>query len=117
MSAKRIYVVGIMFMAGCLILFGTLSLIHEGVPKVEAAVHAEVDSLVLTDESLRSLKLERLSGARVVDSGINMKGAFYYDGTFSNQSWNITVSWHRSDTNSPIDRIEISSTYQEPKTI
>ena len=112
-----------LFFVFCLIWFGILAFsvdrafIREGVPQIERAVRHEIDSLVLTNESLRSLRVGRLSEQRMVGNGIKLTGTFYYEGSYSNESWDIAVRWRKSDTNAPIDKIEICSTDQTNRPI
>lgn len=89
----------------------------EGVPQIETAVRRQAILLSQSDPSLHSLQLDRVTRTHMVDSGISMTGYFQFDGDYSNQSWDVLVYWRKADTNAPIDKIEIHSTYQEPKTI
>ena len=83
-------------------------MVRQGFPQVEAAVRRQVVSLARTDESLRSLELGRMRVAHVNYSGA---GYFQFEGSYSNQSWPIVVSWSKADTNLPIDTIKVGSIY------
>ena len=88
-----------------------------GIPQIEAAVRREASSLSLSDASLHSLQLDRVTRTHMSESGGAIGGYFQFDGSYSNESWDVLVSWRKADTNAPIDKIEIRSTDQELRTI
>jgi hypothetical protein len=108
---------GVILFGGCLFFYVHRFMVREGVPQIEAAVRQEVVSVALTNGSLHSLELGRVTRTHTIDSGVAMTGYFQFDGSYSNQSWDVLVYWRKADTNAPIDKIEIGSTYQELRTI
>jgi len=92
-------------------------MISDGVPQIEAAVRREASSLARTNDILQSLELGRETGTRTVGSGVKMTGYFEFDGSYSNESWDVLVRWCKADTNAPIDKIELHCKSQEPKII
>jgi hypothetical protein len=93
--------------------------VRDGIPQIKAAVLREAASLSRSEDSLRSLDLGRITRTRyeVRDSDSAITGYFQFDGSYSNQSWDVFVYWRKADSNAPIDKIEIGSTYQELRTI
>ena len=108
----------LMLLGLCLFLFGEWESRRNGIPQIEQAVRLEAASLSHTDELLRSLELGRItrSSYSVYHDG-RITGYIQFDGSYSNESWDIGVSWSKADTNALIDKITVGSTYQEPKII
>jgi len=106
-----------MIFVGSLFLYVHWSMVSEGVPQIEAAVRREAVSLARTNDILQSLELGRATRTRTVGSGIEMTGYFQFEGSYSNESWDVLVMWRTADTNAPIDKIELHCTSQEPKII
>ena len=117
MFNKPIVFWGMMLFAACFLLLIHWSMVREGIPQIEAAVRQQAASLSRSQESLSSLQLGRMTRMRTVGSGVSMTGYFQFDDDYSNQSWDVFVSWRKAETNAPIDKIEIGSTYRELKTI
>ena len=117
MNIRLFFRLGILVVAVSVILFVHLQTRRAGIPKIVDAVQRQISTLIQTDGTLYSLQIGRRTGGRMVGSGDELNGSFYYDGSYSNESWDITVRWHKSDTNAPIDKIEISSTDQTNRTI
>jgi hypothetical protein len=91
---------------------------HErAVIALEAPVRQELNSLSGSLELLRSLRLGPVTETYAVGSGASMTGYFQFDGVYSNQSCRIYVTWHKADTNAPIDKIEIGGASKELRTI
>lgn len=105
-----------MAMALCFMLFVQWLTVHDGIPQIKVAVLREEDLLASSVDSLRSLKLGSITKTHY-ERGNDITGYFQFDGSYSNESWDVFVYWRKSDSNSPIDRIEIASTYSEPRTI
>jgi hypothetical protein len=108
---------GMLLLVGSFFLYIHWFEVKEGVPQIEAAVRRQVSSLASTNDVLHSLELGRVTRTRMVDSGVAMTGYFQFDGSYSNQSWDIFVSWRKADSNAPIDKIEIGSTDKELRKI
>jgi hypothetical protein len=102
----------------CFFLFMEWESRQDGIPEIKAAVLRQVASLSRSEESLRSLELGHITRSRYTtyhDGRIT--GYFQYDGSYSNESWEIVVDWRKADTNAPIDKIELVCASQEPKII
>jgi hypothetical protein len=84
---------------------------------LEAPVRQEINSLSGSQELLRSLRLGPVAGTYVAGRDVSMTGYFQFDGVYANQSCRVFVTWHRADTNAPIDRIEIGGAAKELRTI
>ena len=117
MSVRRIYALGLLIVAGSIILYARWWMIRERIPQLETAVRQEVVSLASSNVALHSLTLGQATRTHMVGSGVEMTGYFQFDGSYSNQSWDVIVKWRKADTNAPIDKIELHSTDQEPKII
>jgi len=107
----------ILVFVGSLFLYLHWFMVSEGVPQIEAAVRREATSLARTNEILQSLELGHITRTRMVDSGVAMTGYFQFNGSYSNESWDVLVYWRKADSNAPIDKIEIGNTYQESRVI
>jgi hypothetical protein len=92
-------------------------MVSEGIPQIQTATLQEISSLSSSQELLHSLHLGRVTKIHTAGSGASMTGYFKFDGDYSNQSCDIIVRWRKADTNAPIDKIEIGSTFQELRTI
>jgi hypothetical protein len=117
MRTNPIFIYGVLIAAAALLICIRLSMIREGVPQIETAVRQELVSLASSNAALHSLTIERATRTHMVGSGIEMTGYFQFDGSYSNESWDVFVSWRKADTNSPIDKIEIGSTDRELRTL
>ncbi len=84
---------------------------------LDAPVRQEINSLLDSQESLRSLRLGPVAGTYVAGSGVSMTGYFQFDGVYSNQSCRVFVAWRKAETNAPVDKIEIGGAAKELRTI
>jgi hypothetical protein len=117
MNGRVFFRVGLLALVVSIFALVHWDMARNGVPQIELAVRREAAALARTDDSLHSLELGQTTKRRIVGSGVDLTGDFWFDGSYSNQSWDVVVYWRKSDTNAPIDKIEVCSTYQEPQTI
>jgi len=114
---RAIFFLGVMLVTVCSFIYFNGIAARDGIPQIELAVRRQAASLAGTNESLRSLELGRETRAHREGGGASMTGDFHFHGSYSNQPECIFVSWRQADTNSPVDTIQVGSTFQELRTI
>ena len=117
MNAKPISFVVVALLAAGILWFVHSSMVREGVPQIEAAVRQEVVALSISHDKLHTLQLGHASQWHTKTRDDLVTGYFVFSASYLGAPAEIRVSWSKADTNSPIDKIEKTGTYQEPETL